>query len=112
METAARAACVYLTAERRWFMRPIGYRRILRAAATTVLLAVPAVKAAQVTVDLGTVAYSIGVNATIMNTDYPSDTETYTYQQLVFEGPLSMMVDSSGETLAQVLLGDLGNPNN
>jgi hypothetical protein len=44
-------------------MRPFGYRRILRAAATTILLAVPAVKANQVTVDLGTVAFSIGINA-------------------------------------------------
>jgi hypothetical protein len=34
-------------------MRPFGYRRILRASATTILLAVPVVKADQVTVDLG-----------------------------------------------------------
>src|SRR5580658_1186750 len=93
-------------------MRPIGYRRILRAAATTILLAVPTVKADQVTVDLGTVAYTIGISASIMNTDYPLDTETYTYQQLVFGGPLSMVVDGSGDTLEYVLSQDLGNANN
>jgi MYXO-CTERM domain-containing protein len=93
-------------------MRPIGYRRILRAAATTILLAVPAVKAGQVTVDLGTVGYSIGISASIMNSDYPLDTETYAYQQLIFGGPLSMVVDGSGDTLAFVLAEDLGNANN
>ena len=93
-------------------MRPFGYRRILRAAATTILLAVPAVRADQVTVDLGIVAYSIGINASIMNTDYPSDSETYTYQQLIFEGPLSMVIDGSGDTLAYVLAQDLGSANN
>jgi hypothetical protein len=93
-------------------MRPIGYRRILRAATTTILLAVPAARAGQVTVDLGTVGYTIGINASIMNTDFPADTETYTYQQLLFEGPLSMVVDSSGDTLAFVLTEDLGTANN
>jgi hypothetical protein len=91
-------------------MRPFGYRRILRAAATTILLAVPVVKADQVTVDLGTVAYSIGISASIMNTDFPMDTETYAYQQLLFGGPLGMVFDT-GQTLGQVLANDLGNAN-
>jgi hypothetical protein len=91
-------------------MRPFGYRRILRAAATTILLAVPVVKADQVTVDLGTVAYTIGISASIMNTDFPMDTETYAYQQLLFEGPLGMVFDT-GQTLGQVLANDLGNAN-
>lgn len=81
-------------------MRPFGYRRILRAAATTILLAVPAARAGQVTADLGTVGYSIGIDASITNTDHPSNTETCTYQQLIFEGPLSMVIDRSGDTLA------------
>jgi hypothetical protein len=68
------------------------------------------VKADQV--DLGTVAYTIGINASILNTDYPIDTETYTYQQLIFGGPLSMVVDGSGDTLAYVLAQTLGNANN
>jgi hypothetical protein len=91
-------------------MRPFGYRRILRAAATTILLAVPVVQADQVTVDLGTVAYSIGIDASIMNTDFPLDTETYTYQQLIFAGPLGMVFDS-GQSLAFVLSQNLGNAN-
>jgi hypothetical protein len=75
------------------------------------LLVVPAAKADMVTVDLGTVAVSIGINASIMNTDFPTYTETYTYQQLLFNGPLDMQFDS-GQTLAQVLAEDLGNANN
>jgi len=64
-----------------------------------------------VTVDLGTVAVSIGINGSIMNTDFPTYTETYTYQQLLFKGPLDMEFDS-GQTLGEVLAQDFGNVNN
>lgn len=92
-------------------MRPFGCLRTARAAATAILLVVPAAKADMVTVDLGTVAVSIGINGSIMNTDFPTYTETYTYQQLLFKGPLDMEFDS-GQTLGEVLAQDFGNVNN
>jgi len=91
-------------------MRPIGYRRFAQAAAAVIMLAVPAAKAGQVTVDLGLVAVSIGINASIGLSGFPSDTDTYTYQQLQFLGNLSMEFDNT-QTLGQVLAQDLGNAN-
>jgi hypothetical protein len=63
------------------------------------------------TVDLGTVAVSIGINASILNTDFPVDLETYTYQQLLFAPGLSVVFDG-GQTVYQALVQDDGNPSN
>ena len=58
-------------------------------------------------VDLGTVAEGTNVNATIFNSAFPSDTETYTYQQLVFLGSNLDLVLDGGLTVAEVLAADL-----
>jgi hypothetical protein len=79
--------------------------------AAAVLLLVPSAKSNTVTVDLGVVAYSIGVNASI---DYVSGfTDTYTFQQLLFQsGPSYNLLFDSGLSFAAVLAQDLGNANN
>jgi len=63
------------------------------------------------TVDMGTVATTTGINASINNQDYSQDNETYTYQQLLFLGNLGFTFDN-GQTLGEVLAQDLGNANN
>src|ERR1700722_3771233 len=90
-------------------MRPIGLRRFIRGGlSAAVLLVAPCASAG--TVDLGTVAVTIGINASILNTDFPIDLETYTYQQLLFAPGLSVVFDG-GQGIYQALAGDLGNAN-
>jgi PEP-CTERM motif len=90
-------------------MRPIGIRRFIREGlSAAVLLVAPCASAG--TVDLGTVAVTIGINASILNTDFPMDTETYTYQQLLFAPGLSLVFDG-GQGIYAALASALGNAN-
>src|SRR5580658_2335672 len=90
-------------------MRPIGFRHLARAGVSAaILLIAPCASAG--TVDLGTVAVTIGINASILNTDFPIDLETYTYQQLLFAPGLSTVFDG-GEGIYAALASALGNAN-
>lgn len=115
-------------------MRPLGFRRIgLAGAAAVTLFVAPSAKASQitpsdlpggvhsegagtnggsggttVTVDLGTVAYGVNVNASILNS---SHIETYTYEQLLFGGTDLSTVLDSGLTIGEALAQDLGEMN-
>lgn len=94
-------------------MWPISFRRIALAGfATVVLFVAPAAKAGSVTIDLGAVAYGIQVNSSVVNLAFPSDHETYTYSQLLFNPAvdLSIVVDG-GSTLEEVLASLIGLPN-
>jgi len=62
-------------------------------------------------VDLGTIAIGTNVNASVVNAEFSSQLETYTYQQLIFQSPdLGLTLDSH-LTVAEVLAQDLGSAN-